>query len=178
MCVYVCVCVCVCYCYSTEEDFYEKLSLSLAPEIYGHEDVKKALLLLLVGGVECTPHGMKIRGEPRVTVSPCLHHTSPSHPHILTSSHPRTHTLTPSHRSSHPHILTPSHPHTLTSSHPHILTPSHSHPHTHTLSPSHPHREYQCSTDGRSRSGQEPAALLHRQSGSEKSVKFSPLEFG
>ena len=47
----------------TEEDFYEKLSQSLAPEIYGHEDVKKALLLLLVGGVDCTPHGMKIRGE-------------------------------------------------------------------------------------------------------------------
>ena len=46
-----------------EEDFYEKLASSLAPEIYGHEDVKKALLLLLVGGVDCTPHGMKIRGE-------------------------------------------------------------------------------------------------------------------
>ena len=47
----------------SEEDFYEKLSQSLAPEIYGHEDVKKALLLLLVGGVDCTPHGMKIRGQ-------------------------------------------------------------------------------------------------------------------
>ena len=46
-----------------EEDFYEKLASSLAPEIYGHEDVKKALLLLLVGGVDCTPHGMNIRGE-------------------------------------------------------------------------------------------------------------------
>ncbi len=46
-----------------EEDFYEKLASSLAPEIYGHEDVKKALLLLLVGGVDCTPHGMKIRGN-------------------------------------------------------------------------------------------------------------------
>ena len=48
--------------FSAEEDFYEKLSSSLAPEIYGHEDIKKALLLLLVGGVDCTPHGMKIRG--------------------------------------------------------------------------------------------------------------------
>ena len=48
---------------NTEEDFYEKLASSLAPEIYGHEDVKKALLLLLVGGVDCTPHGMKIRGN-------------------------------------------------------------------------------------------------------------------
>ncbi len=46
-----------------EEDFYEKLASSLAPEIYGHEDVKKALLLLLVGGVDCNPQGMKIRGN-------------------------------------------------------------------------------------------------------------------
>lgn len=47
-----------------EEGFYEKLAGSIAPEIYGHEDVKKALLLLLVGGVEQAPKGMKIRGEP------------------------------------------------------------------------------------------------------------------
>ncbi|NXJ72968.1 MCM7 factor, partial [Rostratula benghalensis] len=47
----------------TEEDFYNKLAASIAPEIYGHEDVKKALLLLLVGGVERNPHGMKIRGN-------------------------------------------------------------------------------------------------------------------
>ncbi|ONK81309.1 uncharacterized protein A4U43_C01F27670 [Asparagus officinalis] len=45
-------------------DIYNKLSRSLAPEIFGHEDVKKALLLLLVGA----PHrklsdGMKIRGD-------------------------------------------------------------------------------------------------------------------
>ena len=49
--------------YTTGQDFYEKLSSSLAPEIYGHEDVKKALLLLLVGGVDRSPHGMKIRGK-------------------------------------------------------------------------------------------------------------------
>ncbi|XP_031567709.1 DNA replication licensing factor mcm7-like [Actinia tenebrosa] len=48
---------------SEEADFYNKLASSLAPEIYGHEDIKKALLLLLVGGVDCTPHGMKIRGS-------------------------------------------------------------------------------------------------------------------
>lgn len=46
-----------------EEDFYEKLAASIAPEIYGHEDVKKALLLLLVGGVDQSPQGMKIRGK-------------------------------------------------------------------------------------------------------------------
>lgn len=46
-----------------DEGFYEKLAGSIAPEIYGHEDVKKALLLLLVGGVQQAPKGMKIRGE-------------------------------------------------------------------------------------------------------------------
>merc|ERR1719187_2952766 len=46
-----------------EEDFYNKLSSSIAPEIYGHDDVKKALLLLLVGGVDRSPAGMKIRGN-------------------------------------------------------------------------------------------------------------------
>ncbi|KAF5380949.1 hypothetical protein D9615_004126 [Tricholomella constricta] len=43
---------------------YNKLAQSIAPEIYGHEDVKKALLLLLVGGVtKVTGDGMKIRGD-------------------------------------------------------------------------------------------------------------------
>ena len=51
-----------------EEDFYEKLAASIAPEIYGHEDVKKALLLLLVGGINRKPNGMKIRG----TINICL----------------------------------------------------------------------------------------------------------
>lgn len=46
-----------------EQDFYDKLATSIAPEIFGHEDVKKALLLLLVGGVDCNPNGMKIRGS-------------------------------------------------------------------------------------------------------------------
>ncbi|KNA09028.1 hypothetical protein SOVF_157400 [Spinacia oleracea] len=45
-------------------EIYNKLSRSLAPEIFGHEDVKKALLLLLCGA----PHrklkdGMQIRGD-------------------------------------------------------------------------------------------------------------------
>lgn len=47
---------------------YEKMASSIAPEIFGHEDVKKALLLLLVGGVERNPNGMKIRG----TINICL----------------------------------------------------------------------------------------------------------
>ncbi|KIS65701.1 putative mini-chromosome maintenance complex protein 7 [Mycosarcoma maydis] len=43
---------------------YQKLASSIAPEIYGHEDVKKCLLLLLVGGVsKSVGDGMKIRGD-------------------------------------------------------------------------------------------------------------------
>merc|ERR1712038_1183685 len=46
-----------------EDNFYEALSSSIAPKIYGHDDIKKALLLLLVGGVDRNPSGMKIRGN-------------------------------------------------------------------------------------------------------------------
>ena len=45
-------------------DIYSRLAQSIAPEIYGLQDVKKALLLLLVGGVQKeTKDGMKIRGD-------------------------------------------------------------------------------------------------------------------
>ncbi|UYV73253.1 MCM7 [Cordylochernes scorpioides] len=46
-----------------EPTFYSQLARSIAPEIFGHEDVKKALLLLLVGGVDQVASGMKIRGN-------------------------------------------------------------------------------------------------------------------
>ena len=43
---------------------YEYLARSIAPEIYGHLDVKKALLLLLIGGVtKVMGDGMRIRGD-------------------------------------------------------------------------------------------------------------------
>lgn len=49
---------------SRNPQLYHTLAQSIAPEIYGHEDVKKALLLLLVGGVtKETGDGMKIRGD-------------------------------------------------------------------------------------------------------------------
>ena len=59
---------------SEKEDIYGILAASLAPEIFGHEDVKKALLLCMVGGV--TRHlkdGMKLRGD----IHLCLMGTSP-----------------------------------------------------------------------------------------------------
>lgn len=47
-----------------DPNLYSRLAQSIAPEIYGHEDVKKALLLLLVGGVtKSIRDGMKIRGD-------------------------------------------------------------------------------------------------------------------
>ncbi|KAA0200883.1 DNA replication licensing factor MCM7 [Fasciolopsis buskii] len=47
-----------------DPEVYSLMAQSLAPEIYGHEDVKKALLLLLVGGVELAPKsGLRIRGN-------------------------------------------------------------------------------------------------------------------
>lgn len=61
---------------SEKEDIYGTLAASLAPEIFGHEDVKKALLLCMVGGV--TRHlkdGMKLRGDIHLClmgVSACL----------------------------------------------------------------------------------------------------------
>jgi DNA replication licensing factor MCM7 len=66
-------------------NLYEKLSKSIAPEIYGMEDVKKALLLLMVGGVDLVKKdGMKIRGnlnvllmgDPGVAKSQLLKHIS------------------------------------------------------------------------------------------------------
>ena len=49
----------------TEEgDVYSRLAGSIAPEIYGHEDVKKALLLTMVGGTtRALNDGMKLRGD-------------------------------------------------------------------------------------------------------------------
>jgi DNA replicative helicase MCM subunit Mcm2 (Cdc46/Mcm family) len=49
---------------ATSEDPIGMLSASIAPEIFGHQDIKRALLLQLVGG--CTrklPDGMRIRGD-------------------------------------------------------------------------------------------------------------------
>ncbi|KAK6113248.1 DNA replication licensing factor mcm7-B [Brugia pahangi] len=46
----------------SQDNFYELLAYSIAPEIYGHLDVKKSLLLALVGGVDKNVNGMKVRG--------------------------------------------------------------------------------------------------------------------
>jgi len=51
-------------------DIYNKLSRSLAPEIFGHDDIKKALLLLLVGAPHRTlKDGMKVLKY--IQIKPC-----------------------------------------------------------------------------------------------------------
>lgn len=46
------------------EEIYKRLSRSIAPEIFGHEDIKKALLLLLLSApAKKLPDGMRLRGD-------------------------------------------------------------------------------------------------------------------
>ena len=50
-------------------NIYARLVDSLAPMVYGHEVVKKGLLLQLMGGVQkMTPEGMALRGDINVCI--------------------------------------------------------------------------------------------------------------
>ncbi|KAJ1969178.1 MCM DNA helicase complex subunit mcm6 [Dispira parvispora] len=52
-----------------ESTIYHKLIQSLAPTVFGHEEVKKGLLLQLLGGVhKQTPEGIRLRGDINVCV--------------------------------------------------------------------------------------------------------------
>lgn len=72
---------------SKDTNIYERLAKSIAPEIYGMLDIKKAILLQMVGGVnKVMKDGMKIRGylnillmgDPGVAKSQLLKYTAHS----------------------------------------------------------------------------------------------------
>ena len=69
----------------TEQDLFKRMADSICPEIFGMEEVKQALLLLMIGGVtKQMKDGMKIRGQlnallmgdPGVAKSQLLKHIS------------------------------------------------------------------------------------------------------
>lgn len=48
---------------------YQKLAGSICPHIYGHEDIKKGVLLQILGGVhKSTPEGIRLRGDINVCI--------------------------------------------------------------------------------------------------------------
>ncbi|KAI8524800.1 hypothetical protein RHMOL_Rhmol13G0177800 [Rhododendron molle] len=50
-------------------DFFNKLVDSIAPTIFGHQDIKRAILLMLLGGVHKTTHeGINLRGDINVCI--------------------------------------------------------------------------------------------------------------
>lgn len=52
-----------------DTDLYSKLASCIAPSVFGHEEVKKGILLMLFGGVhKVTQEGMKLRGDLNVCI--------------------------------------------------------------------------------------------------------------
>lgn len=50
-------------------DFYTKLARSLCPMVYGNEEIKKGILLMLFGGInKTTSEGIKIRGDLNICI--------------------------------------------------------------------------------------------------------------
>ncbi|KAM0067538.1 putative DNA helicase [Helianthus debilis subsp. tardiflorus] len=50
-------------------DFFNKLVDSMAPTVYGHQDIKRAILLMLLGGVHKFTHeGINLRGDINVCI--------------------------------------------------------------------------------------------------------------
>ncbi|KAJ3314566.1 MCM DNA helicase complex subunit mcm6 [Boothiomyces sp. JEL0838] len=53
----------------SDRRIYQKLASSISPHIYGHEDIKKGILLQLLGGVHKSTHeGINLRGDINVCI--------------------------------------------------------------------------------------------------------------
>lgn len=51
------------------QNLYDKLSHSIAPNVYGHDEVKRGILLMLLGGVpRVTPDKIKLRGDVNICI--------------------------------------------------------------------------------------------------------------
>src|SRR5947209_20108413 len=51
------------------DHIYSRLVNSIAPTVFGHEIIKKGILLQLMGGVhKSTPEGMKLRGDINICI--------------------------------------------------------------------------------------------------------------
>lgn len=50
-------------------DFFNKMVDSIAPTVFGHQDIKRAILLMLLGGVHKLTHeGINLRGDINVCI--------------------------------------------------------------------------------------------------------------
>jgi len=53
----------------SEINIYSKLSECIAPSVYGHQEIKRGILLMLFGGVnKSTPEGIKLRGDVNICI--------------------------------------------------------------------------------------------------------------
>jgi len=52
-----------------EHNIYSKLSECIAPSVYGHQEIKRGILLMLFGGVnKSTQEGIKLRGDVNICI--------------------------------------------------------------------------------------------------------------
>jgi DNA replication licensing factor MCM6 len=58
---------------SADPDLYRKMVRSVAPTVYGHDEIKRGILLMLLGGVgKETPEGIRWVAVWCSRVAPCV----------------------------------------------------------------------------------------------------------
>ena len=52
-----------------KKDLYSRIATCIAPSVYGHDEIKRGILLMILGGVmKHTPEGIKLRGDINVCI--------------------------------------------------------------------------------------------------------------